>query len=128
MGDNLAGVLERLQLAGNIDLAAVVSTDGFLIESAAAQGSADGLPDAEEFASVAINGLMVARALGREIERGEITDALLEYERGTVMIQALDDEIALVLLASHDVNLGRLRLLARRYRDEIVAAAGVALR
>ncbi len=128
MGDNLAGVLERLQLAGNVDLAAVVSTDGFLIESAAAQGNADGAVNAEEFASVAVNGLMVARALGREIERGDVTDALLEYERGTVIIQALDEEIVLVLLASQDVNLGRLRLLARRYREEIVAAAGVALR
>ncbi len=128
MGDNLAGVLERLQLAGNVDLAAVVSTDGFLIESAAAQGGADGAVNAEDFAVVAINGLMVARALGREIERGDVTDALLEYERGTVIIQALDEEIVLVLLASHDVNLGRLRLLASRYREEIVAAAGVALR
>ncbi len=128
MGDNLAGVLERLQLAGNVDLAAVVSTDGFLIESAAAQGGGDGAVNAEDFASVAINGLMVARALGREIERGDVTDALLEYERGTVIIQALDEEIVLVLLASQDVNLGRLRLLARRYREEIVAAAGVALR
>ena len=128
MGDNLAGVLERLQLAGNVDLAAVVSTDGFLIESVAAQGGGDGAVNAEEFASVAVNGLMVARALGREIERGDVTDALLEYERGTVIIQALDEEIVLVLLASQDVNLGRLRLLARRYREEIVAAAGVALR
>ena len=128
MGDNLAGVLERLQLAGNVDLAAVVSTDGFLIESVAAQGGGDGAVNAEEFASVAVNGLMVARALGREIERGDVTDALLEYERGTVIIQTLDEEIVLVLLASQDVNLGRLRLLARRYREEIVAAAGVALR
>ena len=128
MGDNLAGVLERLQLAGNVDLAAVVSTDGFLIESAAAQGGGDGAVNAEEFASVAVNGMMVARALGREIERGDVTDALLEYERGTVIIQTLDEEIVLVLLAAHDVNLGRLRLLARRYREEIVAAAGVALR
>ena len=126
MTESLATVLERLQTAANVDLAAIVSMDGFLVESAAAQGP-DGAMDAEEFAAVATNGLMVAQALGREIDRGGVDSAILEYERGTVIINALDEEVALVMLAGADINLGRLRLLARRYRDELVATASMAM-
>jgi uncharacterized protein len=118
-GESLATLLGRLQLAGSVDLAAVVSTDGFLIDAA----HIDGL-DAEEFAAVATNGLMVAKAIGREIERGDIDSAIFEYASGTVMINALDEELLLVLLAGPGVNLGRLRLLAKRYRDELITASG----
>lgn len=123
MTESLATILGRLQTAANVDLAAVVSMDGFLVESAAQDS--DGAIDAEEFAAVATNGLMVAQALGREIDRGGVDSAILEYERGTVIINALDDEVALVMLASAEVNLGRLRLLARRYRDDLVTAASM---
>ena len=116
--ENLATLLGRLQIAGGVDLVAVVSSDGFLIEAA----HNDGL-DAEEFAAVATNGLMVAKAIGMESGRGTIDSAIFEYDGGTVVINALDDELVLILMASPGVNLGRLRLLARRYREELVAAA-----
>ena len=117
-GESLATLLGRLQVAGGVDLAAVVSIDGFLIEATHTEGL-----DAEEFAAVATNGLMVAKAIGREIERGDIESAIFEYESGTVIINGLDGELVLILLASSGVNLGRLRLLARRYREELIAAA-----
>ena len=116
--ESLATLLGRLQVAGGVDLAAVVSSDGFLIEAAHNEGL-----DAEEFAAVATNGLMVAKAIGLEIARGAIDSAIFEYASGTVVINALDDDLVLILLASPGVNLGRLRLLARRYREELIAAA-----
>jgi predicted regulator of Ras-like GTPase activity (Roadblock/LC7/MglB family) len=45
-GESLATLLGRLQVAGGVDLAAVVSIDGFLIEATHAEGL-----DAEEFAA-----------------------------------------------------------------------------
>ena len=117
--ESLATLLGRLQVAGGVDLAAVVSSDGFLIEAAHNEGL-----DAEEFSAVATNGLMVAKAIGLEIARGAIDSAIFEYSSGTVVINALDDELVLILLASPGANLGRLRLLARRYRDELIAASG----
>ena len=116
--ESLATLLGRLQVAGGVDLVAVVSSDGFLIEAAHNEGL-----DAEEFAAVATNGLMVAKAIGMESARGAIDSAIFEYDGGTVVINALDDELVLILLASPGVNLGRLRLLARRYREELIAAA-----
>jgi predicted regulator of Ras-like GTPase activity (Roadblock/LC7/MglB family) len=117
--ESLATILGRLQVAGGVDLVAVVSSDGFLIEAAHDDGM-----DAEEFAAVATNGLMVAKAIGLEIARGDVESAIFEYGGGTVVISMLDDDLVLILLANPGVNLGRLRLLAKRYRDELLVAAG----
>lgn len=117
--ESLATLLGRLQVAGGVDLVAVVSSDGFLIEAAHDDGM-----DAEEFAAIATNGLMVAKAIGLEVGRGTVDSAIFEYDGGTVVLNALDDDLVLILLSGPGVNLGRLRLLARRYRDELVAAAG----
>ena len=84
--ESLATLLGRLQVASGVDLVAIVSSDGFLIEAA----HNDGL-DAEEFAAVATNGLMVAKAIGMETARGAIDSAIFEYAGGTVVINALDD-------------------------------------
>ena len=117
--ESLATLLGRLQTAGGVDLVAVVSSDGFLIEAAHSEGM-----DAEEFAAVATNGLMVAKAIGMELRRGAIDSVIFEYNKGTLMMNSLDEELVLLLLADPGVNLGRLRLLARRYHDELMVAAG----
>jgi predicted regulator of Ras-like GTPase activity (Roadblock/LC7/MglB family) len=44
-----------------------------------------------------------------------------------VIASVLDDEIALVILAGKETNLGRLRLITRRYRADVVAAARAAV-
>jgi predicted regulator of Ras-like GTPase activity (Roadblock/LC7/MglB family) len=117
--ESLATLLRRLQIVGGVDLVAVVSSDGFLIEAAHTEGL-----DAEELAAVATNGLMVAKAIGMELRRGAIDSVIFEYGKGTLMMNALDEELVLLLLANPGVNLGRLRLLARRYHDELLVAAG----
>lgn len=117
--ESLATLLGRLQTAGGVDLVAVVSSDGFLIEAAHNEGL-----DAEELAAVATNGLMVAKAIGMELNRGAIDSATFEYGNGTIIMTTLDEELVLLLLANPDVNLGRLRLLARRHHDELASAAG----
>lgn len=117
--ESLATLLGRLQIAGGVDLVAVVSGDGFLIEAAHTEGL-----DAEELAAVATNGLMVAKAIGMELKRGNVDSVIFEYAKGTLLMNSLDEELVLLLLANPGVNLGRLRLLARRYHDELLVAAG----
>ena len=117
--ESLATLLGRLQIVGGVDLVAVVSSDGFLIEAAHGEGI-----DAEEFAAVATNGLMVAKAIGMELKRGAIDSVIFEYDKGTLMMNSLGEELILLLLTNPGGNLGRLRLLARRYHDELMAAAG----
>jgi peroxiredoxin len=64
------------------------------------------------------------KAIGMELKRGAIDSVIFEYGKGTLMMSSLDEDLVLLLIANPGVNLGRLRLLARRYHDELMVAAG----
>ncbi|MDQ6601700.1 MAG: roadblock/LC7 domain-containing protein [Chloroflexota bacterium] len=116
-GARLSELIQQLRDIGGIDLAAVVGNDGLLLASSAAEGI-----DAEAVGAVGASGLLVAEALGRELERGGVTQTTLEYEDGLVLLTPLDPDVALLVLARPDANLGRLRLLTRRARGELLRA------
>ncbi len=116
-GARLGELIQQLRDIGGIDLAAVVGNDGLLLASSAAEGI-----DAEAVGAVGASGLLVAEALGRELERGGITQTTLEFENGLVLLTPLDPDVALLVLAQPDANLGRLRLLTRRARGELLHA------
>ncbi len=116
-GTRLNELIQQLRDIGGIDLAAVVGNDGLLLACSAAEGI-----DGEAVGAVSASGLLVAEALGRELERGGITQTTLEYENGLVLLTPLDPDVALLVLARPDANLGRLRLLTRRARGELLRA------
>lgn len=116
-GARLNELIQQLRDIGGIDLAAVVGNDGLLLACSAAEGI-----DGEAVGAVSASGLLVAEALGRELERGGITQTTLEYEHGMVLLTPLDADVALLVLARPDANLGRLRLLTRRARGELLRA------
>ncbi|MGI8691195.1 MAG: roadblock/LC7 domain-containing protein [Thermomicrobiales bacterium] len=116
-GMRLNELIQQLRDIGGIDLAAVVGNDGLLLACSAAEGI-----DGEAVGAVSASGLLVAEALGRELERGGITQTTLEYEDGLVLLTPLDPDVALLVLARPDANLGRLRLLTRRARGELLRA------
>ncbi|MDQ2784961.1 MAG: roadblock/LC7 domain-containing protein [Chloroflexota bacterium] len=116
-GTRLNELMQQLRDIGGIDLAAVVGNDGLLLASSAAEGI-----DAEAVGAVSASGLLVAETLGRELERGGMTQTTLEYDDGLVLLMPLDPDVALLVLARPDANLGRLRLLTRRSRGELLRA------
>jgi len=116
-GARLSELIRQLRDIGGIDLAAVVGNDGLVLASSAAEGI-----DAEAVGAVGASGLLVAEALGRELERGGITQTTLEFENGLVLLTPLDPDVSLLVLARPDANLGRLRLLTRRARGELLRA------
>ncbi len=113
----LSELMQQLRDIGGIDLAAIVGNDGLLLACSAAEGI-----DGESVGAVSASGLLVAEAMGRELERGGITQTTLEYEHGLVLLTPLDPDVALLVLARPDANLGRLRLLTRRARGELLRA------
>lgn len=116
-GTRLNELIQQVRDIGGIDLAAVVGNDGLLLAASAAEGI-----DSEAVGAVCASGLLVAEALGRELERGGITQTTLEYDDGLVLLTPLDPDVALLVLARADANLGRLRLLTRRARGELLRA------
>lgn len=117
MSSQLRNLLSRFRTVESVELAAVVASDGLLIESVAQPGI-----DVDAICAVASNGLAMAEALGREIEKGSNIQAVLEYEAGLVLIEPISSEAMLLLLGSLREELGHLRFLAALYRQELAEA------
>jgi predicted regulator of Ras-like GTPase activity (Roadblock/LC7/MglB family) len=118
-GSRLSELLQQLRDIGGIDLAAVVGNDGLVLASSAAEGI-----DVEAVGAVAASGLLLAEALGRELERGAAVQTILEFADGMALLMPLDPDVALLVLARLDANLGRLRLVTRRARGDLMRAVG----
>lgn len=120
MVDVLIEMLARLRADNDLDMAAI-GADGLMVASDAADGF-----DAERICATAGDGFLMMTALGAELERGEPTMLTIEYRGGTVCICPLEHGAVLVMLSGSAVNLGRLRLAARRFQTQYLEAAAVA--
>lgn len=117
MSSNLKGLLSRFRILDSVELAAVVAHDGLLIESTARPDV-----DVDAICAVASNGLAMAEALGREIDKGKATQTLLEYSQGLVLLEPISDEAMLLLMANAREELGQVRFLVALHRHDLVEA------
>jgi hypothetical protein len=113
----LGELLGRFRALESIELAAVVAHDGLLIESMAAPEV-----DVDAVCAVASNGLAMAEALGREIDKGSTMQAMLEYEQGLVVLEPINSEAMLLLVANVPDEIGHVRFLVALHREELVEA------
>ena len=117
MAASLADVLHELQVSNGLEMAAIVSADGLVVDAASS-----GEVDVESICSVASNGLLVMASLGQELGE-DIPEALtIEYSRYLVMMSPVVHEHLLVLLAGPGVNLGRMRIVLRRRMEDLTEA------
>ncbi len=117
MAASLMDVLRELQTSGGLDMAAIVSSDGLVIDS-----SSNGNIDVESFCSVASNAVLVMDSLGAEVGAHGSNMMTIEYGSHTVVMTSLDGENLLVLLGGADINLGRMRIILRRRTAELTDA------
>ncbi|RRR78350.1 MAG: roadblock/LC7 domain-containing protein [Candidatus Viridilinea halotolerans] len=117
MSSSLKALLGRFQVIPSIELAAVVATDGLLIES-----TAEPDVDVDAICAVASNGLAMAESLGREIDKGGAIQTMLEYEDGIVVIEPISREAMLLLLANTRDDLGYVRFLVAKHREDMADA------
>lgn len=115
MATNLAEALQELQLTNGLDMAAVVTSDGLVVDAAGIEDV-----DIESICSVASNGLLMMEAVAQELGESQADVTTLEYPNHMVVMSPLDNENLLVLLAGAGMNLGRLRIILRRRREELV--------
>ena len=115
--DQLKSVLERFLSVESVALASVAGTDGLVIEWA---GRAE--VDSEAVSAVAISALGAAQALSEEVSRGRLTQAMIEFEQGVVILEPVG-ELGVLLVLTEDVSsMGRVRLVARRERQALEQA------
>ncbi len=117
MSSNLKSLLGRFRAIESVELAAVVASDGLLIESTARPHV-----DVDAICAVASNGLAMAEALGREIDKGSAAQMLLEYEYGLVLIEPIGADAMLLLMVSQREELGHVRFLVALHRHNLIDA------
>ena len=113
----LQELLGKFRSIRGVGMAAVVGSDGLVIESVHRAGV-----EADTLAAVATHGLLLAEAMGRQMDRGGALQTIIEYEKGVVLIEPLSDE-GMILVVSDDRNdLGRIRFTAKQYKPNLVEA------
>ena len=120
MADALNEMLARLRADNDLDLAAV-SADGLMVGS----DHADEV-DADSMCATAGDAYLMMTALGAEFGRGDPVMLTIEYDSGTVIVSPLEHGAALIMLTGHAVNLGRLRLAARRFQQQFADTVATA--
>jgi hypothetical protein len=113
----LGDLLDRFRALESVELAAVVASDGLLIET-----RADEHVDVDAVCAVASNSLAMAEALGREIDKGSAVQTMFEYEQGLVVLEPINPEAMLLLLTNIPEEIGHLRFLVALHRNELFDA------
>ena len=112
------GIKERLAgLAATPGVRFVVLADreGFLIESAGDPSS-----ETDEVAGALASCLAEASdGIGRELGQGQLLGTILEYEAGTLLLQAVGPEALLAVLVDEPGALGKIRYYVRKIVPEL---------
>ena len=112
------GIKDRLAgLAATPGVRFVVLTDreGFLIETAG-----DLSAETDEVAGALASCLAEASdGIGRELGQGQLLGTILEYEAGTLLLQAIGPEALLAVLVDEPGALGKIRYYVRKIVPEL---------
>ena len=112
------GIKQHLAgLAATPGVRFVVLTDreGFLIETAG-----DLSPDSDEVAGALASCLAEASdGIGRELGQGQLLGTILEYEAGTLLLQAVGSAALLAVLVGEPGALGKIRYYVRKVVPEL---------
>jgi CheY-like chemotaxis protein/predicted regulator of Ras-like GTPase activity (Roadblock/LC7/MglB family) len=100
-----------------VQWAVLADHEGFVLDAAAATGI--GL---DMVAALGANVARAATALGRELRRGGLVGAMLEYEAGLVVIHAVGATAVLALGVSEPGALGKVRYAVKKALPELVRA------
>jgi uncharacterized protein len=115
---NLKSQLSDFAKVDGINAAVVVGRDGFVIEGI----SNDGKLDVEAIGAVISTGLGSSEAMGRELSVGGLTQSMIEYDNGVLVMSACGKDALLCLVCRPGANLGNVRLQMRKRSPELASA------
>jgi predicted regulator of Ras-like GTPase activity (Roadblock/LC7/MglB family) len=118
----LAGILDEIASGAGMRFAAIVSSDGFLIENSSALHDRR-LDGDDELASATITSILQAvEATGEALEFGRLEQVMIQYAQGWLLVTTLSAECLLVCAVSHEANLGWVRHAIRKHQHKITEA------
>lgn len=107
---NLKSQLNELVKVDGINAAVVVGRDGFVIEGIANDGGLD----VEAVGAVISTGLGSSEVMGRELNVGALTQSMVEFDRGVLVMGTLGRDALLCLVCGLGANLGNVRLQMKK--------------
>jgi uncharacterized protein len=113
----LKPLLEEFLKVEGVSAAVVVGRDGFVIESAVS-----GKVDIEALGAMASTGLGTSEAMGNTLGKGELSQMLVELEKGPIILSPLSGDELIALVADTTANVGRIRYELKKNKERIVAA------
>jgi len=113
----LGPILAQLTELDGVQWAVLADREGFVLECAAPAGV-----DVEMVAAVGASVAGASGALGRELGRGALLGAMLEYETGLVVVHAVAANATLALGISEPAALGRMRYAVKKALPELARA------
>ncbi len=113
----LKTLLEEFLRVEGISAAVVVGRDGFVIESAVAAKV-----DIEALGAMASTGLGTSEAMGSTLEKGELSQMIVELEKGPILLSPLSPDELIAIVADTSANIGRIRYELKKNKQRIVAA------
>ena len=113
---SIRDLVEAIRTRDGVEAAVVLGRDGLLIDSQAAPDL-----DTESVAARIPSIVLPADEVGQSLDRGALTTAVLEYERGYAIVSVMSPEALLLVLVQPTANLGSLLHELRRHRSSIAA-------
>ena len=114
----LADLLDQVAAIKGVGSAAVVSSDGFLLE-----GSSNNAVDLNFVGGLIASAMASSRALASLLGEGPVQQTMIEYDQGPVLLVPLadgDDGYTMVVTLDDANTLGRVRFQLRRLLPDIV--------
>lgn len=99
-------------------VALVVDWDGFVIDGVSQEGDTS----MDAIGAVISTSLGSTQVIGRELQVGSVNLAMLEFDKGTVLVRVLGESGILALLVDPSANLGLPRHQIRKLAPELEAA------
>jgi uncharacterized protein len=112
----LGEVVRRLVQREGVEAVLVLSADGLPIEHAS-----NGPFEAEPLAALTATLAQYATRLGLGAGRGALRTAVLEYERGLLVVAQIGAGDCLAVLAKSEANVGELLYDLRQHRPALAA-------
>jgi hypothetical protein len=110
----MKSLLNELVRVEGISTAVVVGRDGFVIE-----GEAKGRIDMEAVGAVVATGIGATEVMGSALNVGEMTQGMVEYRDGVIVMGLLGRKAVLAVVADGQANLGNVRYQVKQRAPEI---------
>jgi predicted regulator of Ras-like GTPase activity (Roadblock/LC7/MglB family) len=99
-----------------VETVVILGRHGLLID-----GRTTGQADVEHVAALTPAIVTAAEALGQASERGSLTTAVLEYDRGMAVLSSISADALMIVFAHASANMGALLYDLRRHRANIAS-------